>query len=234
VTAFFNSLQLTVLVSVLQLVSCTAIAYGFARFEFPGKNLFFGLVVLTLVIPPQLLMIPYYLHYRYFDFYGLIAKPGLNLLGTFWPFVLTSLTGTGFRNGLFIYIMRQFFKGMPRDLEDAAYVDGAGPLRTFFTIMVPGAIPAQVVVFLFAFVWQWNDYFLTKVFIGSKKVLAVTLEGLVQNVFDKSLIPSGTGSAYASVLENTGSLLFMAPLIILYILLQRYFIESVERTGLVG
>lgn len=156
-----------------------------------------------------------YLNFRYFDLFGLLPDGGLNLLGTMWPFVLTSITATGLRNGIFIYILRQFFRGMPRDLEDAAYVDGAGPLRTF--------------------VWQWNDYFLTNIFLSNTTVLPTTLEGLL---FSASGYMVGgnamlTGQ-YASLINNTGMLLFMMPLLILYAFMQRYFIESIERTGLVG
>lgn len=228
--AFMNSMALALLVSLLQLISCTLIGYGFGRYDFRGKNFWFALVIFTLIVPPQMIMIPLYLNFRYFDFFGLIASPGINLLGSFWPFALMSITGTGLRNGLFIYIMRQFFRGMPRDLEEAAYVDGAGALKTFVKVMLPGAVPALVIVFLFSFVWQWNDYFLTSIFMGNETVLPMTLDGLIRSVHGDEPV---TGQ-YASLLNNTGSLLFIAPLLILYAAMQRYFIESVERTGLVG
>ncbi len=233
--AFKNSLTLALIVSTLQLISCTIVGYGFGRFSFPGSKVLFGLVVFTLIVPPQMIMIPLYLNFRYFDLFGLLPDGGINLLGTRWPFILTSITATGLRNGIFIYILRQFFRGMPRDLEDAAYVDGAGPFRTFYRIMLPGAVPAMVIVFLFAFVWQWNDYFLTNIFLSGTTMLPITLEGLL---FSASGYMVG-GSAmltgqYASLINNTGMLLFMLPLLVLYAFMQRYFIESIERTGLVG
>jgi multiple sugar transport system permease protein len=233
--AFKNSLVLALTVSLLQLVSCTVVGYGFARFPFKGSKLLFGLVVFILIVPPQMIMIPLYLNFRYFDLFGLLPNGGVNLLGTYWPFILTSVTATGLRNGIFIYILRQFFRAMPRDLEDAAYVDGAGPLRTFVQIMLPGAVPAMVIVFLFAFVWQWNDFFLTNIFLGGKTMLPLTLDGLL---FSASGYMVGgnnmlTGQ-YASLVNNTGMLMFMAPLLILYAFMQRYFIESIQRTGLVG
>src|SRR5690554_7353610 len=142
------------------------------------------------------------------------------------------LTGTGFRCGLYIYIMRQFFRGMPKELEEAAYVDGAGPLKTFFSVMLPGAGPVLTIVFLFSFVWQWNDDYLVSMFVGNRVLLANTLNGLVASVTGADIMEITYG--YMSMLNNTGSLLFILPLLILYVFLQRYFIESVERTGLVG
>lgn len=233
--AFKNSMFLALAVSVLQLISCTLVGYGFARFKFRGSKILFGLVVFTLIVPPHMIMIPLYLNFRYFDLFGLLPNGGLNLLGSYWPFILMATTATGMRNGIFVYILRQFFRGMPRDLEEAAYVDGAGPLMTFYRIMLPGAMPAMVIVFLFGFVWQWNDYFLTNIFLGGQTLLPLTLDGLL---FNASGYMTGANNMltgqYASLINNTGMLMFMAPLLILYAFMQRYFIESIERTGLVG
>ena len=221
---FLNSLTLAVLVSTMQLISCTIVAYGIARFDFRGANIIFALVIVTLVIPPQLIMIPLYLSFRNFL--------GMNLLQTYWPYVLTSLTATGLKNGLFIYIMRQFFKNMPTDLEEAAYVDGAGVFKTFYRIMLPGALPGLIIVFIFSFVWQWNDHFLIVLFMGARGAfLPQALSALADSVADH--VTQVTGE-YPSMIQNTGVLLFIMPLLILYLFLQRYFIESVERTGLVG
>ena len=228
---FLNSLSLTVAVSVMQLISCTIVAYGLARFDFRGSNIIFGLVIFTLVIPPQLIMIPLYLNFRFFNPLGLFGE-GINLLNSYWPFALTSLTATGLKNGLFIYIMRQFFKNMPNDLEEAAYVDGAGVFKTFYRIMLPGAVPGLIIIFLFSFVWQWNDYFFITLYMGaSGEFLTQALTGLSSSVADDVAQVSGE---YPSMIENTGVLLFIAPLLFIYLFMQRYFIESVERTGLVG
>ena len=229
---FTNSMLLTVMVALLQLFSCTLVAYGLARFDFRGSKLIFGLVIFVLVVPPQMFMIPLYLNFRYFNLFGLLGEEGYNLLGSYLPFILTSITASGLRNGLFIYIMRQFFKGMPRDLEEAAYVDGAGLFKTFFRIMLPGAVPGLVIVFLFAFVWQWNDYFFVTLFMGSGgNLLVQALDNLAIEVLDDPLSIEG---GYATIVDNTGMIMFIAPLLFLYIFMQRYFIESIQRTGLVG
>ena len=149
--ALFNSITLALLVAMIQTAACTMIGYGLARYEFTGRNILFALVIFTLLVPPQMVMIPLFLNFRFFDLFGLFKTP-VNLIGTYWPFVLTSLTGQGLKNGLFIYIMRQFFKQMPKGLEEAALVDGAGEIRIFTRIMLPGATSALVIVFLFAFV----------------------------------------------------------------------------------
>ena len=229
--AFWNSLKLTTLVSILQLAACTFIGYGFARFRFWGRGLLFSAVVFTLVVPPQMIMIPLYLNFRYFTFFGLIPEPGINLLGSYWPFVITALTGTGLRNGLFIYIMRQFFRGISKSLEEAAYIDGAGAFRTFLQVMLPNAKSAMLTVFLFAFVWQWNDYFFTSIYMRNAKVLPVMLDGVA---FDIMTTAHYISDQYKSILDNTGMVLFIVPLLVIYAILQRYFIEGVERTGIVG
>lgn len=233
-----NSLTLSLATSVLHVVSCALVGYGFARYRFPGRSILFALVIVTLVVPPQTIMIPLFLHFRFFDVAGIVQaltnRPGLNLLDSFWPFVLQSATGMGIRNGLYILIFRQFFRNMPREIEDAAWADGAGHFRTFAQIMVPNAIAPVVTVFLFSFVWQWNDFFFASLFLESTKLLPLELNALAANIG----VLSGQGQQldpyYVSLLNNTGSLLVIAPLLIMYVFLQRYFVESVERTGLVG
>ncbi|HOB92223.1 MAG: carbohydrate ABC transporter permease [Bacillota bacterium] len=230
--AFPRTVCFTVGIAFLQLASCTLVGYGFARFRFPGSNILFALVIFTLIVPPQIIVLPLYLNFRFFRLFGLIPEPGIDLLGGYWPFVLMAISGTGFNNGLFIFIMRQFFKGMPRALEEAAYIDGATPLQTFLKVMLPGARPALVVVFLFATVWIYNDYFFTLMFMRSGSLLAHYLDVAAHN-YAHSIGAFFTGQ-YISLLNNTGMILFILPLLVLYIVMQRYFIESVERTGLIG
>jgi multiple sugar transport system permease protein len=229
-TVFKNSLQLSVVVSILQLCSSMLVGYGLARFEFRGKSLIFAAAIFTLVVPPQMMMVPLYLNWRFFNLFGIIPGKGFNLLGSYWPFMLTSITGTGLRNGLFILVMRQFFRGMPKNLEEAAYVDGASPLMAFFRVMLPNATPAAVVVFLFAFVWQWNDSFLTTLYLNSD-YLPVALGNLTRTLARQLEM---NHPQYFSLVTNAGSMLMILPVLVLYAFLQRYFVESIERTGLVG
>ncbi len=239
--SFLNTLSISAITSILQLISCTVVSYGFAKFKFPLKRAIFALVLLTMVIPPQILMVPLYLHFRFFDVLGLLSLfnggTPLNLLDSFWSFALMSVTGVGLKNGLYIYILRQFFRGMPKELEEAAYVDGSGPFRTFLRIMMPSATPMMVTVFLFSFVWQWNDIFYSSLFLLKTKVLSVALSGLAQTVENLNVARSGfveLNPAYLSQLNSTGSILVIVPLIIVYLFSQRYFVESVERSGIIG
>jgi multiple sugar transport system permease protein len=220
------------MVAGLQLASTTLVGYGLARFKFRGAQIIFGAVLMTLIVPPQIIILPLYLNFRFFTLWGLLPEPGIDLLNSAWPFVLQAISATGFKNGLFVYIMRQFFKNSPKSLEEAAYIDGAGALQTFFRIMLPGAVPALVIVFLFGFVWQWNDYFFTGMYMRGGTLLSHTLDVASSN-YAYSLGAQFTGQ-YISLLNNTGMILFILPLLVLYSLTQRYFIESIERTGLVG
>jgi multiple sugar transport system permease protein len=233
---FLNSFLLSACTSVAQLVSCTVVGYGFARYKFRGREFFFALVVFTLIVPPQLLMIPMYLNFRFFNPLHVFGRSGVNLLNSYWPFVLTSLTGTGFRNGLFIYVMRQFFAGMSNELEEAANVDGAGALRTFLTIMLPNAVPAMVIVFVFSFVWQWNDLFYTQLYVSEGDLLPFSLLELHNLIRFYTLEQWNlvAPTEYVSIVSNTAMLAFISPLLLFYACLQRFFIESIERTGLVG
>jgi len=239
--AFARSFFLAALTSVLQLFTCSMVGYGLARFKFPGSSIIFGLAIFTLMIPPQLIMTPSYLNFRFFDFFGLLRGKPLNLTGTYWPFILMSLTCTGFRCGLYIFIVRQFFRGMPKELEEAAYIDGAGPLTTFWRVMIPGAIPGLITTFLFSFVWQWNDYLYVTTFMAGRNCLPQALEGAASRVAkaidEADALASTSGfldDHFYSLINNAGMLMVIVPLLILYIFLQRYFVESVERTGIVG
>ncbi len=229
--ALKNSLILALMVSGLTVASCTVVGYGFARFNFPLKNFWFLMVLLTLLTPPQTIMISLFLNFRFFDFFGLLKEP-INLIGTYWPFGLQAATAVGLKNGLFIFIARQYFRGMPKQLEEAAYVDGAGALKTFFTVMLPGAGPILIIIFLFSFVWQWNDVFWTSLYMRpSQALMPFVLQSM--RGLPWSMITPGYDVPW-TVQENAGKLLFMAPLLIMYAFLQRYFIEGVERSGFIG
>ena len=237
------TLSLSIVQSILQLGSCTLIGYGFARFKFPGRDILFACVILSLIIPPQIIFLPLFLHFRFFDIFGLIHAitgiKGINLIGTYWPYILTSITGFGFKNGLFIYIMRQFFRNMPNELEEASYVDGLGCFKTFLKIMLPSAVPSMVTVFLFSFVWSWTDVYYASMFLQGKTNLTGMLMALPSNAliyFNPGLAPNEASidPVFVSMLNNTGSMLVMLPLVLIYIICQKYFVEGVERSGIVG
>jgi len=233
-TAVTNTFLLSIGTSVLQLISCALAGYGFARLKFRGSGLLFGIVVFTIVVPPQTIMVPTYLHYRFFDvfgIYGLITgEKGINLLNSFWPFFIQSAFAMGLKNGLYIYIFRQFFRGMPKEIEEAAYVDGSGIFQTFIRVILPNTIPAIATVMLFSFIWQWNDNYFVSMFAPNHTLLARTLD-LLPGIARPEYVG---GAAHTSLYLNTGILLAIFPIFVLYLFAQKYFVESVERTGLVG
>ncbi|HOB91339.1 MAG TPA: carbohydrate ABC transporter permease [Bacillota bacterium] len=221
------------LLAAIEVAMCMVIGYGFGRFSYPGSQLLFGLVILSLMIPPSVVMVPLFLNFRYFTIFGLLKEPGLNLIGTSWPLILMSLTGTAKKNGLFIYIVRQYFKGVANELEEAAYVDGASPLRAFVSVMVPNAGPILMVVFLFSFVWHWNDLFYSDLFLKGMKVLPLALQSLTERFAYSWADPNIDGS-HITLVSSAAMLLYIVPLLILYAVLQRHFVESIEKTGIVG
>ncbi|MCP1133940.1 carbohydrate ABC transporter permease [Paenibacillus polysaccharolyticus] len=235
----FNTFALSATTTLLTTASCALAGYGFARLKFKGSNWLFAGVILTILVPPTTILIPVYLNLKSFDLMGLMTlfsgKP-VNLLNTYWPFILTAVTANSLKAGLYIFIFRQFFRGIPKEVEEAAYVDGAGISRTFTRIMLPNAIPSMVTVMLFSFVWQWNDSFYTTTYLTSSKVMSTQLSSLPYNLAQQ--VTDGASSQadpfYLSMIQDTGILLAILPLIIIYLFVQRYFVESVERTGIVG
>lgn len=241
-----TTLAFVALTTLLTAASCALAGYGFARFDFPGKNLLFGMAILTILIPAHTLMVPMYLHFRSFDFMGLIGlftgKDGVNLINTFWPTTISALTANGLKAGLFIYIFRQFFRGLPKEIEESALIDGAGGFRTFWRIMLPNAVPPLVTVLLFSFVWQYNDSFYTSLYMSQQNLMPTMVASLAANANTviQQMLPGGydpnvkIDPNFISMIVDTGILLALLPLIGLYLFVQRYFVESVERSGIVG
>ena len=238
--ALINTLWVCFMVSVFQIVACTLTGYGFARFDFPLKRLWFACVVLVIIIPPQTISSSLYLHFRYFDIFGLISALNggqkLNLRGSITPYLMMSLTCMGLKNGLYIYMIRQFFGSIPKSLEEAAYVDGCGTFKTFWRVILPDAMPILVSCFLFSFVWQWTDVFYSNLFLGGSTLLSMQISGLGERLSQYvSLtlgLPGGASVAYMQQIISTGTLMVIAPLILLYIFAQRGFVQSISLTGI--
>lgn len=226
-SAFLNSLWTSVLATLLQLFSCLTAGYAFARYNFPGRNILFVFVLATLIIPPQLTMLSSYMYWS-----------NLGLVGSQWPMMLMSATGMGIRAGLFIYLFRQYFKGMPKETEEAAMVDGAGHIRTFLSVMLPGAVTIIVTVTLFSFVWQWNDVFYVALYDNKFMNLSNGIGSASFAQYFMQYAEYAGFSQYDPIITRNftsiAALLCVAPLVLLFVVLQRYFVESVERSGVVG
>lgn len=238
--ALLSTISIGFVSALIQVIMSSIIGYGFARFNFKGKNLLFGLMILTIIVPPQTIILPMYMNYRFFDVFGIfeLLAPitgfsSVNLIDSPLTFYLPSLFGVGLKGGLFIFIFRQFYLGMPKELEEAAKVDGCGPLQTYLKIMAPNAFPAFLTVGIFSLVWHWNDVFLSNMFFNRNMPLAVKLSQAPFVITDSS--PFGTlHPDEIRIVIFAGCIIFILPLLILYLFLQKYFIQSIERSGIVG
>jgi len=242
--SLFQTIIILLISSVLQIFTCTLAGYGFARYKFPFKNILFLAVMLIIVVPPQTIMSSLYLNFYFFDIFGLfrlIFGAPINMLESVAGYFLLSATGMGLKSGLYIFMLRQYFRGIPKELEEAAYVDGCGKLYTFFRILLPDAMPMLVSCFLFSFVWQWTDSFYTTLFLRNYNMLSSGLSRMTEKIimYWASINGYGTGGivsvvpvAYNQALLATSMLLCLAPLIILYLVAQKAFVESLSQTGI--
>ncbi len=243
--ALWTSFYIAILVALFQVTSCTLVGYGFARYKFPLKNFWFACVILLIIVPPQTIVTPLYLYFQDFDILGIIGLfnggKGINLLGKAAPYLMMCAGCAGFKSGLYIYMLRQHFRNEPKELEEAAYVDGCGRLRTFTQILLPGARPIMVSCFLFAFVWQWTDAVYSKVFFAKGQgwvMVTNRLTGLVDNfnAYCKTLYGEGyqISNAYGNQVLSTATLITLVPLIVIYVVAQKSFVESISQSGIKG
>lgn len=228
--AYVRTLLLSLFCSVLQMFSCAVTGYGFARFKFRGRGILFALALLTFVVPPQIISMPLYIQYSKFT-----AMTGIPMINTIFPSTLSACFAQGLKAGLFIYLFRQFFKNMPKELEDAAYLDGCGPVKAFTSIMLVNAGPMLLVSFVLSFVWYWNDYINMSLFFNKSKPLAMVLNGLTTTIRGMKL-EDGTifGEIENSVYTTTFCMLFIVTPIVIYAILQKKFTESLMSTSIVG
>ena len=196
-------------VTIGTVLSCAAVGYGFARLRFPGRDILFAITLATLMIPPIVTFIPTYV---------LFAK--LQLTGSYVPLILPAFFG----NAFFIFMMRQFFLGIPRDLSDAARIDGAGEFRIFWQIMLPLVRPALMVVAVFSLLYTWHDFFRPLIYLQDKSQFPLSL-GLYA-------FKSQRTAEWAKIMM--GSFLTTLPLIIVFLFTQRYFLRGIATTGLMG
>ncbi len=228
--------------AILQVAICTLVGYGFARFDFPLKKFWFACVIFVIVIPPQVISTSLQLHFKYFDVFGLIKLINkgetLNLKGSVAPYYMLSATCMALKNGLYIFLIRQFFRTIPKELEEAAYVDGAGTLRTFVRVMLPDAKPILTSCFLFAFVWQWTDSFYSKLFLGKANMISLQLAAVSERIFQLLLADHGGDGAYVAsqaminAIVCAATLMVIFPVLILYLFAQKGFVESLSSSGI--
>ena len=205
----WNSIYYSGAVTIGTVLSCAAVGYGFARLRFPGRDILFGITLATMMIPPIVTFIPTYI---------LFAE--LKLTGSYAPLIIPKFLGDAF----FIFMLRQFFRGVPGELSDAARMDGAGEFRIFWEIMLPLVRPALIVVAVFSLLYTWHDFFGPLIYLQDQMEYPLSL-GLYafrsQRTMEWALI-------------MTGSTLTVLPLVVVFLFTQRYFIRGVAMTGLKG
>lgn len=255
--AFLNTFIISLSSALIQTFVCCLIAYGLAKFRFKGNGVVMMAVILTMIVPHQTLQLSLFMGFRYFDILGILSflsggasigfmpdsfnellagiqlipldDHALALTNTYWPLIILSATGLAFKNGLYIFLLRQFFIGVPDALEESAYIDGSGVFHTFFTIILPLSVPMMVTVFMFAFCWQWMDDFYTELFFTTSKIT------LMPDIVD---IPTSLKTDYAgqnmyySAIRNTCGLCIIMPLVLLYAVGQNFLVQGIERSGL--
>lgn len=257
VSGLINTFKYEIISALIEVAMCSVIGYGFARFNFKGKKIFTGILFLTILVPDLMVIIPKAANFANLDFLGIFGTIEKfiewiaslfgkdisatfdltpNVMNTGFTLWLPSLFGVGLRSGVLIYIYIQFFMGLPRELEEAAWVDGAGPFKTFLRIAVPSSSVVFITVLVFAIIWHWNDSLLSGMFFtnAEKLTLAVSISNIeeylvqVYHLYIRRTTPQG-----ASVLM-AACLIYLTPVLVFYMFIQRGFVESIDRVGITG
>ena len=210
-TYFLNSIIISVLCVIGNLVSCVLTAYPFARLTFKGQRIMFALMMMTLMIPQHATIVPQYVYFF-----------KLGWIDTFAPMIIPKFLAT---DTFFIYMIMQFIRGIPRELDEAAIVDGCSTYTVFTRIILPLTRPALVTTTIFTFMWSWNDFFTQLIYLRSAPKYTVTL-GL--RMFVDSTSKSAFGAMFAM------STLSIVPMLILFVLFQKQLVEGIATSGLKG
>lgn len=208
---FVNTFRMVIPTVIFTLVSSTMVAYGFARFRFPGKKLLFTFMIATLMLPNAVIMIPKYILFR-----------NLGWLDSYKPFIIPSIFAS---SAFLVFMLLQFFRGLPRELDESARIDGCGSMRILVQILVPLCKPALFSAGLFQFIWTWNDFFNVLVYINSvpKYTLALGLRMTLDTQGDV---------AWNEIMAM--SVVSILPCVVLFFSAQKYFVEGIATTGMKG
>lgn len=227
--SLWQSIVIAGVPTLCNLISCSLIGYGLARFDFRGKKVVFGIIILTFVLPSQVTMIPTYVLYN-----------KMGILGTIWAFILPSLLGMGINAPIFILIFWQFFRQIPKVLIEASKIDGAGYFKSFLRVALPSAKPAFITVGLFSFVWYWNESYLTELYVhgvmtdSGWTTLVIQLDNFASNFSSYATTATNAATSLNESISMAGTMLSILPLLLLYFVLQRHFVESIDRAGITG
>ena len=226
---------LTILVPsvILQLLTVLLAGYGFARFRFPGRSLFFGVLIFTIIVPVQSYIIPLFVNMKNFDYFGIGSLIGLitgqpvssNLIDSPAIFYILALFGMGIRSGLCIFIIRQFFRNMPVELEEAAMIDGCGRLRLYWQIVFPLLKPTVITFTILNTFWFWNDYLMPQLMLGKQSKL-YTLQLSMRYMFMEYFTMWDVALA--------GLVLILIPTVLFFLTAQRHIIAGLTSGSVKG
>ncbi|MEV0164980.1 carbohydrate ABC transporter permease [Nonomuraea fuscirosea] len=206
---FLNSLLVTVGSIIGNLFSCSLTAYALARLEFRMRGVYLAITLLSVMLPMHVLVIPQYIFFSQLD-----------LVNTYYPLLIPKFLAT---DAFFIYLMVQFIRTIPRDLDRAAWIDGSGPFRTFWYVVLPLMRPALVTTTIFTFIWTWNDFFVPLIYLTSPKMFTVPV---ALNSMVDSETQGGVGMLFAM------SLVSLLPVLIFFAIAQKQLIRGIATTGL--
>ena len=222
-----DTLQLSIIPALCQVVICCFTGYAFSRYKFKGKALCWGLLILTFVLPSQATMVPTYLIYKDMD-----------IIGTLWTFVLPALLGQGFKSTIITLVFYLFFSQVSTAQIEAASIDGCGHFKVFFYIALPCVGAAFIIGFLFSLVWYWNETYLTSMYvsnssIGNANSMTTLLVKLTQFEASYKMLNEGSGdNTINEAIRMAGTVICITPLLTVYFVLQKYFVQSVDMVGL--
>lgn len=221
--SLFVSIGISILVAVFHIIACGLMGYALARMQFPFKKLLTFLLVLAFIIPPQVIVLPMIIMYT-----------KLGLQGKLFSLIIPSIFGFGIKGALFVIIFRQFYTTQPKELEEAAKIDGASAFKFYWKVMFPLAKPAILVVSLFSFVWTWNDTYYPRMFLGQSSLVPLATQMSRVDASISSMLASEEAPlVLVEAIKMSASFLSLLPPLLIFFFAQRYFVESVERTGLV-
>jgi multiple sugar transport system permease protein len=234
--SLWNSIKYTTILAVLQTIVSALTGFAFARYEFRGKKLLHTLLLISFIVPIPILLITQYTMfkavYQTLDWTG-VGK-GLN---TFQSQIIMALFGQGVNSAILILIFINFFKMIPADLYEAGRIDGANPFQLFWHITIRLSLSTIVVVFLFSFVWNWNETYVTELLVGDGVKLFVTQLDKFDSLFNQRASSSPHSDQEIELSESfkmAATVISMIPLMILYFVGQKSFVEGIEKTGITG
>jgi len=240
---FFRHAKVTLMITlpstVLSVFVCSLVGYGLGRYKFKGRNLVYACVLFSIILPFQVVQLPLVHYYRWFDIFGIGQVIGLftgevftvNILNSLLRMYIPAALGVGLKAGILIFLFQSFFAGMPKDLEEAAKIDGCSPFKIYWKVMIPNIIPVVVTVTLLSVIYYWNDSLVTdmaKLNIGSALMPSI-----------ESLVDLKIGAGYFTIMQRNVeyySILLVAvtPLILVFSFGQKFFVECMDRSGSKG